>query len=163
DFPLARITQEQLDLVLRERVRVETIYRLSPMQQGMLFHTLYAPGAGEYISQLIVQMDGDLNLDALANAWQAVIERHQMLQASFHGKERAEPVQVVHEGLDLPLTHEDWRGHSEAARSELLEDYLGRDRADGFDLEKAPLMRMLVIRTGESRYQLVWSWHHVLL
>ena len=31
---------------------VEDFYPLSPMQQGMLFHTLYSPNSGVYFEQL---------------------------------------------------------------------------------------------------------------
>lgn len=37
---------------------VEDLYPLSPMQQGMLFHSLYQQEAGDYINQLRVDIDG---------------------------------------------------------------------------------------------------------
>ena len=36
-------------------------------------------------------------------------------------------------------------------------------RSGGFDLERAPLMRLTLIRTGESSYQFIWTHHHLLL
>ncbi|PMZ61575.1 hypothetical protein C1X25_28355, partial [Pseudomonas sp. GW247-3R2A] len=50
DFPLARISQVQLDEL--SVATLKDLYPLSPMQQGMLFHTLYEPQVGAYISQL---------------------------------------------------------------------------------------------------------------
>ncbi|HEX8189934.1 MAG TPA: amino acid adenylation domain-containing protein, partial [Pyrinomonadaceae bacterium] len=52
DFPLAALTQRQLDSLLRERPEAEDIYALSPVQQGMLFHSLFAPHSGVYVNYL---------------------------------------------------------------------------------------------------------------
>ena len=35
---------------------IETMYPLTPLQQGMLFHTLYAPHEGMYMQQLLVTL-----------------------------------------------------------------------------------------------------------
>jgi len=40
---------------------IEDIYPLSPMQQGMLFHSIYAPESGEYIEQMSCKIDGQLD------------------------------------------------------------------------------------------------------
>ena len=42
---------------------IEDIYELSPMQQGMLFHTLYSPNSGEYFEQFNCLIKGDLNIE----------------------------------------------------------------------------------------------------
>ncbi|NTX67788.1 non-ribosomal peptide synthetase, partial [Myxococcus sp. CA051A] len=52
DFPLARLSQSVLDRVLPAGALADDLYPLSPMQQGMLFHTLTAPGSGVYVTQL---------------------------------------------------------------------------------------------------------------
>jgi non-ribosomal peptide synthase protein (TIGR01720 family) len=53
DFPLARIDQPTLDRLIAPLGRaVEDVYPLSPMQQGMLFHAVSAPGGGTYFEQI---------------------------------------------------------------------------------------------------------------
>jgi hypothetical protein len=59
---------------------VEAIYPLSPMQQGMLFHTLYAPNSGMYFEQLVCTLRGTLDVQAFQTAWQRVVERHPVLR-----------------------------------------------------------------------------------
>ena len=39
---------------------IEDIYPLSPLQQGLLFHTLETPGSGVYLQQLSCLLHGDL-------------------------------------------------------------------------------------------------------
>src|SRR3546814_7384437 len=70
DFPLAGLSQTQLDALPLAARQIEDIYPLSPMQQGMLFHTLYEQQAGNYINQLRVDVEG-LDVERFRQAWQA--------------------------------------------------------------------------------------------
>jgi hypothetical protein len=84
-------------------------YPLSPLQEGMLFHTLYAPGSGVYVNQLSQAISGGLDISGFKHAWQRVIDRHAILRTSFIWEGLREPVQVVEPEIDLPLEENDWR------------------------------------------------------
>ncbi|MBY4899386.1 condensation domain-containing protein, partial [Cupriavidus sp. AU9028] len=58
DFPLARLTQDGLDALGLDPARLQDLYPLSPMQAGMLFHSVYAPDGSAYTNQLRVDIDG---------------------------------------------------------------------------------------------------------
>ncbi len=88
---------------------IEDIYELSPMQQGMLFHTLYAPGSEVYFNQLSYALHGDLNVSAFRQAWQQIVDRHSVLRTSFYWEDLDKPVQVVHRRGALSLEQQDWR------------------------------------------------------
>src|SRR6266480_2208173 len=89
---------------------IEDSYGLSPMQQGMLFHTLYEPHAGLYIGQVIFDLhDQDLNIPAFQKSWNHVVARHPTLRTSFHWEGSEAPLQQVHASVDLPFEFEDWR------------------------------------------------------
>src|ERR1700704_6319397 len=62
---------------------LEDIYQLAPMQQGMLFHSIYSPDSGTYFEQSLFTIKGDLNISAFEQAWQRVVERHSILRTSF--------------------------------------------------------------------------------
>src|SRR5215211_5746287 len=62
---------------------IEDIYPLSPLQQGLLFHTLENPGSGAYVEQLSCALLGPLDLAAFGAAWQSVIDRHPVLRTAF--------------------------------------------------------------------------------
>ncbi|MFM7794018.1 MAG: condensation domain-containing protein, partial [Microcystis panniformis] len=59
---------------------VESIYPLSPMQEGMLFHSLYTPDSGIYCSQTLITLEGEINLTVFRQAWEKVVERHSVLR-----------------------------------------------------------------------------------
>ena len=60
--------------VMNENI-LEDIYPLSPMQQGMLFHSLYAPDAAVYVEQLSCASRVGLMRGAFAGLQHAV-DRH---------------------------------------------------------------------------------------
>ena len=96
---------------------IEDIYRLSPMQEGMLFDSLRAPGSGVYVEQHACTLSGEVDPAALRRAWEWAVGRHAALRASFHWQEADRPVQVIHGAVELPWAEEDWRGLDPAARA----------------------------------------------
>jgi amino acid adenylation domain-containing protein/non-ribosomal peptide synthase protein (TIGR01720 family) len=141
---------------------VEDFYPLSPLQQGMLFHSLYSPDSGEYFEQLTLTLLGQLDVAAFERAWQRMIARHPSLRVSFVWEGMREPVQVVHQRVDLPVQHHDWRGLSPQEQAQRLEAFLEADRAQGFELARPALMRIAFLRLDERAYQFVWSHHHLM-
>jgi amino acid adenylation domain-containing protein/non-ribosomal peptide synthase protein (TIGR01720 family) len=163
DFPLAQLDQPTLDAVLAGQRDVQDLYPLSPMQQGLLFHSLLSPRSGLYFEQLRLSVDGPLDRVALRKAWQRVVDRHGILRTRFAWEGSKEPLQVVERAVALPWQELDWRGLSGAAQEERLAAWLDADRRRGFDVAQAPLMRLALIRTAEASCEMVWSFHHLLL
>jgi len=140
----------------------EEVLPLTPLQAGMLFHSLAAPDSGVYVEQASCRIEGELDPEAFAVAWREVLARHPALRLSFRlAGER--PVQVVHPRVDLPWRAEDWRGLSAAARRERLRDLLRQDARRGFALERPPLLRLFLAREEEDAWRVVWTCHHLLL
>ena len=84
--------------------QVEDIYALSPMQEGMLFHTLLAGEQTVYLDQKVFELQGDLDTAAFEAAWQYLMARHAVLRTSFHWEGLEEPLQVAHGAADLAAT-----------------------------------------------------------
>ena len=141
----------------------EDFYPLSPLQEGLLFHALYSPEGGVYISQISCAMRGDLNVLAFKQAWRQVVERHAALRTFFVWEGLKKPVQVVQRNVDLSWEQLDWRGLSRESQSDELQAYLSSERTRGFQLSHAPLMRLTLIQMANDEYQFVWSHHHILL
>jgi surfactin family lipopeptide synthetase C len=141
---------------------IEDTYPLSPMQEGMLFHSLYAPESGVYITQVTCTL-GNLNVLALEQAWQEVIDRHPILRTAFVWENLKKPLQVVGRRVGAPWERQDWRGLSETEQEEQFRAYLKADRGRGFKLSSAPLMRLALFQLGKDTYKFVWSHHHILL
>ncbi len=142
---------------------IDAIYQLSPSQQGMLFETLARPGSGIYIEQNTWTLAGHVDADLFTYAWQQTLDRHPALRTCFIWQNQENPLQVVLKSAVLPLDREDWRDVDDAGQHDRLNTYLQTIRANGFALNKAPLMRLGIFRTDDTTYQCVWSFHHILM
>ncbi len=156
DFPLARLTQEQVD-----RIGGEDAYPLTPMQAGMVFHGLGEQGV--YFQQTTFVVDGVPDSEAFARSWQRVVDRTPVLRSSVLWEDVREPLQVVHEHADVPFTFLDWSALDDATRADRLTKLLAADRSIGLDLAVAPLMRVAIIRLAPATVRVLWTFHHVLL
>jgi amino acid adenylation domain-containing protein len=139
------------------------MYELSPMQQGMLFHTLHSPQSKMYFEQLSCTIHGNINTSAFSAAWQKVVERHPILRTSFHWEDLDKAIQVIHQKGELPWQQYDWRNLPTIEQQEKLEAFLYADIEKGFDLKQAPLMRCILIQLQDDIYEFTWSHHHLLL
>ena len=142
---------------------IEAVYPLSPMQQGMLFHSIYDPDTRDYFEQLVLKLHGDLDVISFKRAWLTVIERHPILRTAFSWKSLDQMVQVVHHAIDLNITEDDWRSGTPEQQEGQLNDYLQADRQLGFDPGNAPLLRLALFRIDRDQYYYVQSHHHILL
>jgi amino acid adenylation domain-containing protein/non-ribosomal peptide synthase protein (TIGR01720 family) len=142
---------------------IEDVYPCSPMQQGMIFHTLYAPESGVYIFQINGVLRGNVNASAFGRAWQLVIDRHPVLRTAFGWQSQDNPFQVVGRHVELKLRQLDWRGVPATEQAQRLATFLKADREQGFDLAKAPLLRLALLRLADDLYHFCWSSHHLLL
>ncbi|MEW2435914.1 non-ribosomal peptide synthase/polyketide synthase [Streptomyces caniferus] len=163
DYPLARLDQADVDRVAADGRAVEDIYPLTPMQAGMLFHSLMDPDSHTYFNQVQLVLSGVTDPVALATAWQQAADANPMLRTRLVWEETAEPLQVVQARATVPVTHHDWSGWAADARERALTALLAEDRAAGLDLAAAPLMRLALIKLSDDRVRLVWTFHHVLL
>lgn len=142
---------------------IENIYELSPIQQGILFHSLYESESGAYFVQLSYGLRGMVNIAAFERAWQRVVAHHPPLRTSFHWEELDKPLQVVHKKAQLPLEQLDWRGINPEEQQEKFQAFLLSDRQRGFNLSDESLLRLTLIRLGDGHYHFVWSSHHIIL
>ncbi|HSK80744.1 MAG TPA: amino acid adenylation domain-containing protein, partial [Thermoanaerobaculia bacterium] len=160
DFPLARLDQAALDrLAAAAPGPIEDLFPASPMQQGMIFHSLRDPGSGVYVEQFRLRLGPELDPEAFERAWQRVFDRHPALRTAFFWNGLERPLQVVGSGVRLPWERQrgEWRD---------LLAWQEEDRRQDFDLARPPLARAALFdlgNRGEEGYGFLWSYHHALL
>ena len=130
------------------------IHGLAPLQEGMLFHTLYGPESGVYVEQRWCVILGDLNIKVFQDAWNQAILRHTALRAEFHWEETEKPVQVIYDEVTP-----EWILESDVS----FEQYIETDRQRGFKLDRAPLMRFALFPLENGQHRFLWTFHHILL
>jgi amino acid adenylation domain-containing protein/non-ribosomal peptide synthase protein (TIGR01720 family) len=170
DFGLANeISYQELDAFLGQHVgnsrrkdRLEGIYRLSGMQEGMLFHGLYDQQGEAYVEQLSSTI-ANLDEEALHKSWAVVLQRHSILRSGFYYDVFSIPVQCVYREASIPISVADFRSVGPELQPEAVQAFAEADRRRGFDLQKAPLMRISLLRLDEQRYRMIWTHHHMIL
>src|ERR1700752_710201 len=138
-------------------------YELSPTQAGMLFHSVTGADSGVYIGQVVATLLEPLDEAPFLRAWQRMVERPPILRSRFRWQEGAEPVQDVVDRVQIPIERLDWRALSDAGGRERLQALIERDRSRGFELDRAPLMRLVLVRAAQCEYWMLWTHHHILL
>ncbi|MFO1417432.1 MAG: amino acid adenylation domain-containing protein [Methylotetracoccus sp.] len=142
---------------------MEDLYPLTPMQEGMLFFSLMHPGSGIYVMQDQYTIAGAVDPDAFRAAWQHVVDRHPVLRSAFVWQGLAKPHQWVRRNAELPYEMHDWRSWSPERQHHELDALLEAERRSGFDLQRAPLLRIRLIRLADEHWRCVRSFHHILL
>ncbi|MGH8390012.1 MAG: non-ribosomal peptide synthetase [Pseudomonas sp.] len=163
DFPLAKLSQTQLDALPIPPAQIEDVYPLTPMQEGMLLHTLLEPGTGLYYMQDRYRINSELDPQRFAQAWQAVIARHEALRASFCWNVGEDMLQVIHKPGSTPIEYLDWSDIAETEQEPRLQTLLKTEREAGFDLLNQAPFHLRLIRVGAARYWFMMSNHHILI
>jgi amino acid adenylation domain-containing protein len=145
------------------REDIQDIYLLSPLQEGMLFHSAYNPELREYVEQISFNVRGNLNVPTFQKAWQYIVDRNEVLRTSFHWEGLEKPVQVVRKSVKLPIYFQDLKYQLPAQQAEQITSYFRVDRQRSFDLSEPPLLRLAVFRLNDVSYQVVLTFHHVII
>ncbi|WP_346764323.1 amino acid adenylation domain-containing protein [Rhodococcus sp. B10] len=157
DVELVRTTQSDIDAWEAAYGSVLDVWPLTPLQQGLAFHALLAGGGGGvYTTQMVLHLEGHVDVDRLRGAAEALLSRHPNLRTAFVADSTGSPVQVVLDDVALP-----W--YTIDARSDEVERLLRDDQEAGFDLGAPPLIRFVCIRTASDRVTLGVTCEHVLL
>lgn len=141
---------------------IEDIYKLTPVQEGMLFHSLYERESSLYFFHCPIGLRGNLNTKAFEEAWQKIVDRYATLRTGFYWEDIDNPLQVVYKNVKISLKQYDWRGIEQAEQEEQLKSFCDSDRKLYFDFSQPCLMRLTLIRLADDYYEFVWSIHHII-
>lgn len=167
-FPLSGLSAEALS-ALASRLAAEgaaalvDLYPLTPMQQGMVFHTLLTPGSPVYYEQTQHTIVGNLDPECLARAWQTVVDQQPVLRTAFLFDVGPRPLQGVYARAVLPFVRHDLRGLDPTPLAQRIAAIAAQRRAEGFDLARPPLLRIDLMQTGAAAWTLLLGFHHALL
>ncbi|MCP5107673.1 MAG: AMP-binding protein, partial [bacterium] len=142
---------------------ISDVYKLAPMQAGMLFHALMEEGSTAYFEQTAVSVKGDIDSDLVEKSFNFLVERYDILRTIFHYETGKEPVQVVLKQRKCKLRFEEITHLSDAEQGRYMETFRLEERERGFDLKKDMLMKLALFRTGSDTYKFYWSFHHILM
>lgn len=161
DAALVHVRQQDLDSWQSRFGRVGDVWPLTPLQHGLLYHSMLGGSASaSYQTQFVFRISGPVETARLRAAAQALLDRHPNLSVAFVTKATGEPVQLVLDGVEVPFRHVDLTGQPGAeARSARV---LAEEREAQFRLDSAPLLRFSLITLTPTQAELALTAHHVL-
>ncbi|MFF2144924.1 amino acid adenylation domain-containing protein [Kitasatospora sp. NPDC058190] len=164
DLPLVAVSQDVIDRLEAAPGGLADALPLSPLQQGLYFHSSYDDSAADvYTIQTVLELTGPVEAEPLRRAARALLARHDNLRARFVEGEAGQVLQVVPREADVPWSDVDLAGLPQGEATRREQAVLAEDRALRFDLTRAPLLRCTLVRLAEDRHRFVLTVHHLLL
>ncbi|WP_213506768.1 non-ribosomal peptide synthetase [Paenibacillus faecis] len=148
---------------MSEKLSISGVFNLTPMQEGMLFHSYLNPESSAYFEQFSCTVSGQLDVGLLERSFNALIEKYDVLRLNFLHENMKNPKQIVFKKRVMSVFYENLSHLGEAEREQYIQRFIEADQKKGFDLAKDLLLRAAVLQTEDRRYKLIWSYHHIMM
>ncbi|HEX4606131.1 MAG TPA: amino acid adenylation domain-containing protein [Candidatus Angelobacter sp.] len=154
------LNAEKARLPLVRQPRPERL-PLSNSQQRLWFIDQLEGSSSQYNLPEALRLRGELNMIALRQSINAIVERHETLRTHFSYVEGA-PIQIIQPEIRVELPVEDLSGMSESEQQSIVLAAINQEFQQPFDLSRAPLWRMKLLRLGGRDHVLIRTLHHII-
>ncbi|MCX8132087.1 MAG: amino acid adenylation domain-containing protein [Clostridia bacterium] len=134
---------------------------LSFSQQSMWFFDQFTKGNPVFNISNAVKMSGIPNKEAIRKSLEKLVERHESLRTTFKNV-NGSPVQVINKKADVDLAEVDLSHVHKKEIENKIKLVLKDEARRIFDLEKGPLFRFCLFKTGEEEYVFSMTIHHII-
>ncbi|MEU3495181.1 amino acid adenylation domain-containing protein [Kitasatospora cineracea] len=143
---------------------IEDAYPMTQNQVGMLIEMLADPTRNVYhiVNTFRIKDERPFSLELLRQAAALLTGRHEVLRTSIHLTDYSVPLQLVHPGSAVPVGMADLRGVPQDEAVAILQEYVARQRAEVFDVRRAPLLRVHVHLESDEAWWLTFTQCHVV-
>ena len=136
-------------------------FPLSFAEQRLWFLDKLEPGLSIYNVSEAIRLKGQLNIPALERAINEIVRRHESLRTTFEEVD-GEPVQVVAPSLTLRIALDDLTHLPAGQREQEATRRASDDANRPFDLQRGPLLRLLLLRLDADDHVLLINMHHIV-
>jgi len=141
---------------------IKDIYPLTPLQEGMLFHSLNREfDQTPYFEQTNFEIKGTFDIDIFQESWSLLVKRHDILRTLFVYKKTPKPRQIVLKSNEINLSYEEIVTIQN--QKQYIKEFEQRDRERYFELSKENALRLKVFKLKDNLHRVIFSSHHILL
>jgi len=171
DFTYPSISIETLDRLQNDySYLIEDIYPLTPLQEGMLFHTLFEEGQSAYLNQISHKLHKRLDIPLVEKSANELFKRFDILRTAFVYQGIERPLQLVLKRRQVDFSYFDIGKPAGAGdpgkkdeKKNVMEEFRKKDRQRLFNPGKDVMLRLAIFRLDDARYEFTWSFHHILM
>jgi amino acid adenylation domain-containing protein/non-ribosomal peptide synthase protein (TIGR01720 family) len=168
DYQLqSKISYEELDAFFAKTANdidaISSIYELSPMQEGMLFHSLYDENVASYTNQMVMGFSASFDVDIFKQSCEYILKNYSILRSGFYYENIGTPIQMVYNSVETPIETVDFTQLSEEETEAKITEFINKEQQRNFDFKKPPLMRIYFLQLQDGSYKMVWTYHHIIL
>ncbi|MBC9915650.1 non-ribosomal peptide synthetase [Chitinophaga varians] len=140
----------------------EDIYPVVAIEQGMIYSSLLIPEEPVYYDQFTYQVKID-DFDRFIRGFTQLVARHSILRTKYYMSSFSQPVKVVLNKIELPLSLEDITMLSAEAQRNKVRSYIEDDLNIRLVFDNELLWRIRLFKMSDSIYSVTYSFHHALL
>lgn len=141
---------------------VSVILPLLPSQYGMLDESARHTQVIS-LPQRFYHCEGTIDLCAFERAINVLVERHEALRTLFRRDITSQPVQIILSRANYQLPCKDLSTQSWQEQEAYLAQEAQAERERGFDAGQWPLFCFTVYKRSETRFDILWTAHHVII
>jgi len=130
-------------------------------QRRLWFLHELEPTSSAYNICSVFRLDGQLQVEALQQAFRQLHRRHESLRTTFRAID-GEPWQCIHPDALTELLWEDWSKLPETEVEKQISAVARSEAGHAFDLENGPLVRMRLLQLTPSHSILTLTLHHII-
>ena len=138
------------------------IYPLTTIESGMIYSSLLNEKEPVYYDQFTYQVR-ITNWPVFKKAVEALVQRHDILRTFYYVDENTEPLKVIIESLEPPISLIDLKGLSKDDQRNTIKDHLNTNLEKRLSFRGDLLWEFQVFDMGNSDYCIIWSVHHAML
>ncbi|AVM22674.1 non-ribosomal peptide synthetase [Bacillus pumilus] len=143
--------------------KIQKVYPLTPMQEGMLYYAMLDPNSSSYFTQLELGISGEFDHDLFEKSLNELIRTYDILRTAFVYQQLQKPRQVVLAERHLDVYREDLSHLNHQEQQKVLDQYKKQVRKQGFHLTNDLLLKVAVFQLNETNWHLIWSNHHIIM
>ena len=143
--------------------KIEDIYPLTPMQEGMLFHALYEKENTAYIIQSSFKIKRFIDHEKMSDALNLLALSNSALRTFFVYEKVKAPCQVVLTERRPELKYTDLSDIKSEEKEQAINKLKLEDIKRGFNLVNDTLIRANIIKMSDDNSYLIFTMHHIII
>jgi len=143
--------------------KIEKIYPLAPLQEGLYFLKMKEDSSSEYVIQNVIEIEGNVTSEIIRDAFRLISLNFDILRTVFSSDSTGRPIQIVLKDRYIECNCIDFSSFQDEELRNKIDRASEENIKRGFNFKSDSLMRVTIIKTAADKFTLLWTFHHIIL